>query len=111
MGQKRKKIILDSPDNLQHELIRKHPKHSYFQTIMRQTNSQSSSDGNQKTFMLLKSSVVSNKELSKDMKQSLRDTKQLVILMNELDSKINLIFGNQNRIHRVLAKRKVDENS
>ncbi|CAF0870289.1 unnamed protein product [Rotaria sordida] len=68
----------------------------------------SGSDGNQEIVTLLKSLILTNKDLARDMKQSLLDIKQLFVLVEKLDAKLNLIFENQKKIQRALAKRKIN---
>ncbi|CAF3656564.1 unnamed protein product [Rotaria sp. Silwood1] len=68
----------------------------------------SASDGNQEIVVLLKSLILTNKDLAKDMKLSLLDIKQLFVLVEKLDAKLNLIFENQKKIQRALAKRKIN---
>ncbi|CAF3761355.1 unnamed protein product [Rotaria sp. Silwood1] len=68
----------------------------------------SDSDGNQEIMSLLKSSILINKDLARDMKLSLLDIKQLFALLDKLDAKLQLIFENQKRIQRALAKRKIN---
>ncbi|CAF3342376.1 unnamed protein product [Rotaria socialis] len=65
-----------------------------------------SNDENQEAVTLLKSSIITNKDLVKDMKQSLRDMKQLSTSIDKLDAKVHLIFENQKKMQRTLAKRK-----
>ena len=48
----------------------------------------STSDGNQGMMILSKSSILTNKDLAKDMKLSLRDMKQLFISIDKLDTKL-----------------------
>ncbi|CAF4441990.1 unnamed protein product [Rotaria sp. Silwood2] len=68
----------------------------------------SNSDGYQEIMVLLKSSILTNKDLARDMKLSLLDIKQLFVLIEKLDAKLNLIFDNQKKIQRALAKRKIN---
>ncbi|CAF4111744.1 unnamed protein product [Rotaria magnacalcarata] len=67
-----------------------------------------SNDENQEVETLLKSSIMTNKDLAKDMKQSLRDIKHLSTSVEKLDTKVHLIFENQKKIQRALAKRKIN---
>jgi hypothetical protein len=71
----------------------------------------SNSDGREEIMVLLKSLVSTNKDLSKDTKQVLREIKQSSLLVEKVDAKVNLLFENQKKIQRVLAKRKVREYS
>jgi hypothetical protein len=61
--------------------------------------------------VLLKSLLRTNKDLAIDLNQSLREMKQLFVSVDKVDAKLNLIFENQKRIQRTLAKKKVRDNS
>mgnify|MGYP006897129064 CR=1 FL=1 len=61
----------------------------------------SSSDvDNKEVITLLKSLLLSNCDLSKDVKR-------LLVSIDKLDAKIDIIFENQRKMQRALAKRKV----
>jgi hypothetical protein len=71
-------------------------------------NVSSSEDcGNKEGTMLLKTLLLSVDDLNKDAYQSSKDIKNLVVSVDKIDKKINIIYENQKKIQRALSKRKV----
>lgn len=60
-------------------------------------------DGNQ----LLKKLLISVDDLNKDVYQSSKDIKSLVVTVDKIDKKLNILYENQKRIQRALTKKKV----
>jgi hypothetical protein len=74
-------------------------------------NSSSSEDNiNKEAVMLLKSLLLSFTDLAKDTYQSSKDIKNLVVSMDKIDKKLNILYENQKKMQRALSKKKVNIN-
>ena len=67
----------------------------------------SENDGNKEIIMLLKTSLLSNQDLIKAMDQSSKVIKHLMVSVEKLDAKMNILFENQKKMQRALVKKKV----
>ena len=63
--------------------------------------------GNKEVTVLLKTLLMSIDDLSKDVYQSSKDVKQLVVSAEKVDKKLNVIYDNQKKMQRALTKNKV----
>jgi hypothetical protein len=60
--------------------------------------------------MLLKPLLLSVADLAKDVYQSSKDIKSLVVSMDKSDKKLNVLYENQKKMQRALSKKKVKIN-
>jgi hypothetical protein len=72
--------------------------------------SPSEDSGKKEIIMLLKTLLLSNDDLIKNINKSSRDVKNLIVLVEKLDDKVNVLFENQKKMQRALTKRKVNTN-
>ena len=74
-------------------------------------NLSSSEDyGNKEGTMLLKTLLLSVDDLNKDAYQSSKDVKSLIVLVDKVDKKLDVLYDNQKKIQRALTRKNVKIN-
>jgi len=66
--------------------------------------------GNKEVTVLLKTLLLSIDDLNKDAYQSSKDIKNLIVSVDKVDKKLNVLYENQKKIQRALTKKKVTIN-
>ncbi|CAF4902228.1 unnamed protein product [Rotaria magnacalcarata] len=61
--------------------------------------------GNKEIVMLLKASLSLNQDVIKSVDQSSKDIKHMLVSMEKLDTKMNILFDNQKKMQRALIKK------
>ncbi|CAF1032580.1 unnamed protein product [Adineta steineri] len=64
--------------------------------------------GNNEAIMLLKTLMLSVADLNKDMYQASKDIKNLLVSVDKVDKKINILYENQKKMQRALSKKKIN---
>jgi hypothetical protein len=70
----------------------------------------SENSGDKEITMLLKTLLLSIDDLIKDTYQSSKDIKNLVVSVDKIDNKLNILYENQKKMQRALTKKKVKIN-
>jgi hypothetical protein len=63
--------------------------------------------GNKEIIMLLKTLLLTNNDLAGDMNELSKDVKNLMVMVEKIDHKLNVVYDNQKKMQRALTKRKV----
>lgn len=94
-GRSGKRFLSNSRSSTSHE---NNCKRSYNKSIPSKDNE------NEEILMFLKSSLLANADLSKDVNRSTKDLKHLIVSVEKLDAKMNILYENQKKIWFLLVK-------